>query len=117
MCALLCSCHHYTPKIFKKQQILNKIAKISNTLHTFVFTLKTRHVILKRRNRGNGEDQARILRTFQFSGTKILTLNKVHDLAGDDEFDEEFFEFGLFVSRREYKMIKRRGQRRRNAPA
>ena len=31
MCALLCSCHHYTPKICKKQQILNKFEKISNT--------------------------------------------------------------------------------------
>lgn len=48
-------------------------------------------VELERLSRGNGEDQARILRTFQFSGTKILTLNKVYDLAGDDEFDEEFF--------------------------
>lgn len=65
-------------------------------------------VELERLSRGNGEDQARILRTFQFSGTKIITLNKVYDLAGDDEFDEEFFEFGLFMSRREYKMIKRR---------
>lgn len=65
-------------------------------------------VELERLSRGNGEDQARILRTFQFSGTKILTLNKVYDLAGDDEFDEEFFEFGLFMSRREYKTIKRR---------
>lgn len=65
-------------------------------------------VELERLSRGNGEDQARILRTFQFSGTKIITLSKVYDLAGDDEFDEEFFEFGLFMSRREYKTIKRR---------
>ena len=65
-------------------------------------------VELERLSRGNGEDQARILRTFQFSGTKIITLNRVYDLAGDDEFDGEFFEFGLFMSRREYKMVKRR---------
>lgn len=65
-------------------------------------------VELERLSRGNGEDQARILRTFQFSGTKILTLNKVYDLSSDDDFDEEFFEFGLFMSRREYKTIKRR---------
>lgn len=70
-------------------------------------------VELERLSRGNGEDQARILRTFQFSGTKILTLNKVYDLAGDDEFDEEFFEFGLFMSRREYKTIKRTQGRER----
>lgn len=65
-------------------------------------------VELERLSRGNGEDQARILRAFQFSDTKIITLNKTYDLAADDEFDEEFFEFGLFMSRREYKTIKRR---------
>ena len=65
-------------------------------------------VELERLSRGNGEDQSRILKAFQFSDTKIITLNKTYDLAGEDEFDEEFFEFGLFMSRREYKMIKRR---------
>lgn len=63
---------------------------------------------LERLSRGNGADQARILKAFQFSNTKIITLNKTYDLASDDEFDEEFFEFGLFMSRREYKTIKRR---------
>lgn len=63
---------------------------------------------LERLSRGNGSDQSRILRSFQFSDTKIITLNKTYDLASDDEFDEEFFEFGLFMSRREYKTIKRR---------
>ena len=63
---------------------------------------------LERLSRGNGAGQARILKAFQFSNTKIITLNKTYDLASDDEFDEEFFEFGLFMSRREYKTIKRR---------
>ena len=35
-------------------------------------------------------------------------MTKTYDLAGDDSFDEEFFEFGLFMSRREYKMIEKR---------
>lgn len=56
---------------------------------------------LERLSRGNGADQARTLKAFQFSNTKIITLNKTYDLASDDEFDEEFFEFGLFMSRRE----------------
>ncbi len=68
---------------------------------------------LERLSRGNGADQARILKSFQFSDTKIITLTKTYDLAGDDSFDEEFFEFGLFMSRREYKMIKRRLHRGR----
>lgn len=63
---------------------------------------------LERLSRGDGADQQRILKAFQFSDTKIITLTKTYDLAGDDSFDEEFFEFGLFMSRREYKMIKKR---------
>lgn len=65
-------------------------------------------VELERLSRGNQIDQAEILETFKRSGTLIYTLNKVYDLSSDDEFDEEFFEFGLFMSRREYKIIKRR---------
>ena len=37
-----------------------------------------------------------------------LTLNT---LVTDNEFDEEYFEFGLFMSRREYKTIRRRSCR------
>lgn len=68
-------------------------------------------VELERLSRGNQIDQAEILEIFKKTGTKIYTLNKTYDLASDDEFDEEFFEFGLFMSRREYKIIKRRLQR------
>lgn len=63
---------------------------------------------LERLSRGDGAGRQRILKAFQFSDTKIITLTKTYGLAGDDSFDEEFFEFGLFMSRREYKMIKKR---------
>ena len=43
---------------------------------------------------------------FQYSGTKIITPAKIYD--PNNEFDEEYFEFGLFMSRREYKTINRR---------
>lgn len=65
-------------------------------------------VELERLSRGNAIDQVEILETFKKSNTKIYTLNKVYDLASDNEMDEEFFEFGLYMSRREYKTIKRR---------
>ena len=68
-------------------------------------------VELERLSRGNQIDQAEILEVFKKSATKIYTLNKVYDLASDNDFDEDFFEFGLFMSRREYKIIKRRLQR------
>lgn len=65
-------------------------------------------VDLERLSRGNQIDQVEILEVFKKSNTKIYTLNKVYDLSSENEFDEDFFEFGLFMSRREYKIIKRR---------
>lgn len=72
-------------------------------------------VELERLSRGNQVDQAEILDVFKRSDTKIHTLTKVYDLASDNEIDEEFFEFGLFMSRREYKVINRRLMRGRTA--
>lgn len=68
---------------------------------------------LERLSRGNQIDQCEILEVFKKSNTKIYTLNKVYDLS-QDEIDEEFFEFALFMSRREYKIINRRLQRGRS---
>ena len=62
---------------------------------------------LERLSRGNPIDQCEILDTFKASKTKIYTLQKVYDLT-KEELDEEYFEFALFMSRREYKTIKRR---------
>lgn len=63
--------------------------------------------------RGNTRDQGTVAETFQYSGTKIITPDKTYDPT--DEADEEYFEFGLFMSRREYKAINRRLQRGRMA--
>ena len=65
-------------------------------------------VELERLSRGNQIDQVEITETFKNSNTLIYTLNKTYDLSSENEFDEDFFEFGLFMSRREYKAIKRR---------
>ena len=72
-------------------------------------------VDLERLARGNGADQAYISQIFQFSGTKIITPSKTYD--PNDEFDQEYFEFGLFMSRREYKTINRRLIRGRQSSA
>lgn len=63
---------------------------------------------LERLSRGNPVDQFTVSETFKQSNTKIFTLNKIYDLGSDNEFDEDFFEMGLFMSRREYNTIKRR---------
>lgn len=63
-------------------------------------------VEVERLARGDTIDQGTVSRAFQFSDTKIITPTKIYD--PNNEFDEEYFEFGLFMSRREYKTIKRR---------
>lgn len=63
---------------------------------------------VERLARGDTIDQGIIAQTFKYSNTKIITPMKVYDPS--NEFDEEFFEFGLFMSRREYKTINRRLQ-------
>lgn len=70
-------------------------------------------VEIERLSRGNQIDQVEILEVFKGSNTKIYTLNKIYDLSKED-IDEEFLEFALFMSRREYKIINRRLQRGRN---
>lgn len=68
-------------------------------------------VEVERLARGDTMDQGLVAQTFKYSNTKIITPMKVYD--PNDEFDEEYFEFGLFMSRREYKTINRRLQRGR----
>lgn len=61
--------------------------------------------------RGDTIDQGIIARAFRMSETKIITPKKVYD--PNSEFDEEYFEFELFMARREFKIIGRRIQRGR----
>lgn len=68
---------------------------------------------IERLARGDTIDQGIMAQAFKFSGTKIITPSKTYD--PNNEFDEEYFEFGLFMSRREYKTINRRLQRGRIA--
>lgn len=61
---------------------------------------------VERLARGDTMDQGQVAKSFKLNGTKIITPVKTYD--PNNEFDEEYFEFGLFMSRREYKTIKRR---------
>lgn len=64
---------------------------------------------IERLARGNTKDQGEVAEAFAMSNTLIVTPSKTYD--PNNEFDEEYFEFGLFMSRREYKTIRRRMQR------
>lgn len=68
---------------------------------------------VERLARGNTIDQGIMAQAFQISGTKIITPLRTYD--PNNEADEEYFEFNLFMSRREYKTINRRIQRGRIA--
>ena len=72
-------------------------------------------VEVERLARGDTSDQGIVAKAFKYSHTKIITPIKTYD--PDNEFDEEYFEFGLFMSRREYKTINRRLQRGRELSA
>lgn len=72
-------------------------------------------VEVERLARGDTIDQGIVAQAFKYSDTKIITPAKTYD--PNNEFDEEYFEFGLFMSRREYKTINRRLQRGRAASA
>lgn len=68
---------------------------------------------VERLARGNTIDQGIMAQAFQISDTKIITPLRTYD--PNNEADEEYFEFNLFMSRREYKTINRRIQRGRIA--
>lgn len=68
---------------------------------------------VERLARGDTMDQGQVAKAFKTYGTKIITPLKTYDPC--NEFDEEYFEFGLFMSRREFKTINRRIQRGRIA--
>ena len=63
---------------------------------------------IERLARGNTKDQGEVADAFQSTDTFILTPLKTYDPQSDT--DQEYFEFGLFMSRREFKTIKRRLQ-------
>lgn len=80
------------------QQLLDEV---STGLYDNVIVME-----VERLARGNTRDQGIVAEAFQYSNTKIVTPAKVYDPS--NEFDQEYFEFGLFMSRREYKTIQRR---------
>lgn len=61
---------------------------------------------VERLARGNTKDQGEVAEAFSMSSTLIITPQKVYN--PDIETDEEYFEFGLFMSRREFKTLNRR---------
>ena len=68
---------------------------------------------IDRLGRGAMKDQGIILETFKWSHTAIITPDKIYDL--DADMDEEAAEFRTLSARYEYRMIKKRLARGREA--
>jgi DNA invertase Pin-like site-specific DNA recombinase/flagellar biosynthesis chaperone FliJ len=84
--------------------------KMQELLHDVELGIWTGVLVMEveRLARGDTIDQGIVAQTFKYSDTLIITPTKTYD--PNNEFDEEYFEFGLFMSRREYKTINRRLQ-------
>lgn len=80
------------------QQVLSEV---ENGLWDGVLTVE-----VERLARGDTMDQGLVAQIFKFSDTLIITPLKIYDPVNED--DEEYFEFGLFMARREYKKINQR---------
>lgn len=92
--------------ISERKEMQKLLRDVENEKWTGVLVVE-----IERLARGDTADQGQVSKAFKYSHTKIITPVKTYD--PDNEFDEEYFEFGLFMSRREYKTINRRLQRGR----
>ena len=92
--------------ISERKEMQKLLKDVENEKWTGVLVVE-----VERLARGDTADQGRVSKAFKYSHTKIITPVKTYD--PDNEFDEEYFEIGLFMSRREYKTINRRLQRGR----
>ncbi len=94
--------------ISARPEVQNLLHEVENGLWEGVLVME-----VERLARGNTIDQGIVAQAFQTTGTKIVTPIKTYD--PNNEFDQEYFEFGLFMSRREFVTINRRMQRGRIA--
>lgn len=70
---------------------------------------------VERLARGDAIDQGIVAQVFRYSGTKIITPMKTYNPL--DPSDQQYFEFGMFMSRQEYYAITRRMKTGRTAAA
>lgn len=87
--------------IASRPQMQRLLSDVEQGLYKGVLVME-----VERLARGDTIDQGIVAQAFKFSNTKIITPIKTYD--PNNEYDEEYFEFGLFMSRREFKTIKRR---------
>ncbi len=89
--------------IADRPEVQRLLADVASGKWTGVYVME-----VERLARGDTMDQGRMAQTFLYSHTKIVTPMRTYNPS--DDADLEYFEFSLFMSRREYKTINRRIQ-------
>ncbi len=89
--------------IAARPEVQRMLGDVSSGVLAGVFVME-----IERLARGDTSDQGTVAKAFKQYNTLIITPVKTYN--PDNESDEEYFEFGLFMSRREYKTINRRIQ-------
>ena len=97
-------------RLSERPEMQRLLADVSRGKYDGVLTVE-----VSRLTRGDLMDQGRIMNTFKYSGTKIITPEHTYDLSED--WDEDVLQSDLMMARREYKYIKKRMQRGRQASA
>lgn len=90
-------------ELFFRPAMLEELKSVESGLVDGVLVME-----VQRLGRGDMEEQGIILKAFKNSNTLIITPQKIYDLNND--LDEDYGEFEAFMSRKEYKMIKKRLQ-------
>ncbi|WP_426452022.1 recombinase family protein [Paenibacillus sp. S-38] len=90
-------------RISERPEMLRLLGDVEEGKWDGVFVIE-----VERLARGDTMDQGIVAQAFKYSETLIITPMRIYN--PNDPNDEEYFEFGLFMSRREFKTITRRLQ-------
>ncbi|USG67595.1 recombinase family protein [Brevibacillus ruminantium] len=90
-------------RISERPEMIRLLEDVENEQWTGILVVE-----VERLARGDTMDQGIVANAFKYSNTLIVTPMRVYDPQNSD--DEEYFEFGLFMSRREFKTTTRRLQ-------
>lgn len=93
-------------RISERPEMIRLLSDVEDRKWTGVLVVE-----VERLARGDTMDQGIVAQAFKYSETLIVTPMRIFNPNNAD--DEEYFEFGLFMSRREFKTINRRQQRGR----
>lgn len=92
--------------LFNRTEMLKLLDNIPKKLYDAVLCID-----LDRLGRGSAADSEKIFDVLKEYDVKIITLKKIYDL--NNEYDEDYSEFEMFMARKELKFITRRMNRGR----